>query len=186
MAVPPLLEQKYSKEIIEILLKKHMTIPELNESNETKNLSISTATLYRRMKELTLAGFLEKLEDGTYTVSTFGEKTYNELFSAKNSSNDLQKDISGLLSELSHKQSYVLHKIQQKPAYTSGLLQEISISPNELTEIFKILMHYNLIEIIERPGKKPGRPKKMYQISEKGKLFIQTVEELHLKLREMR
>ena len=47
-------------------------------------------------------------------------------------------------------------------------------------------MHYNLIEIIEKPGKKPGRPKKLYKISDKGLLLIQVIEKLQQKLRETR
>lgn len=187
MAISPLLEQEDAKLIVHLLLNSKKTVGEINEHLlKNEKVSISTATLYRRVKELTLAGFIEKLDSGSYTTTELGKKTYNEIFGQITTSNDGLNNLSDLLRQISHKESYILHKINQKPTYTSGLLQEISISPNELVEIFKILTQYNLIEVVEKPGKKPGRPKKMYKISQTGILLIQEIEKLKQKLRETR
>ena len=132
MAIIPILEQKDSKIIVKTLLEKNLTIKELNESLiKQKNLNISTATLYRRVKELYLAGLLDKLENGSYTVSNNGKVAYNELYTRSTSRSDLHYSLSEIINHLSGKESYILRKIKTKSYYTNSLVNDLTISPND-------------------------------------------------------
>ena len=183
MAISPLLEQKDSKIIVKTLLETRKTVKELNEYFlTTKIIAISTATLYRRVKELYLAGFLEKLEDGSYTVSDIGKTAYNELFSQKYNLDEIQNNISLLVRQINQKESYILKNLQKHPSYTSGLVQDLSISPNDLLQFLENLIRLKLIEVVEKPGKKPGRPKKVYRLTDTGKHILQELEDLRYKL----
>ena len=39
-----------------------------------------------------------------------------------------------------------------------------------------------LIEVVEKPSKKPGRPKKIYKLTNKGKNILEEIEDLKEKL----
>lgn len=183
MAISPLLEQRDSKIIVKTVLNSKKTIKELNEHFMTTNiLNISTATLYRRVKELYLAGFLEKLEDGSYTASDYGRTAYNELFNKNEQSSEIQNSISEVVRQLSKKDAYILQKLHKRPTFTSGILKEISISPNDLLKVLDYLLQIGLIEVVEKPRKKPGRPKKVYRLTNTGEHTIQEIEILKQKL----
>jgi len=183
MAISPVLEKRESRLIVKTLLNASKTMKELNDyflSNKERH--ISTATLYRRVKELYLAGFLDKMDDGSYKASNHGRMAYNELFNDKKNSDKLENNSSVLVRKLTGKESYVLQKLQVRPSYTSGLISSISISPNNLLEILENLIQLQLSEVIEKTGQKPGRPKKIYKLTERGKLILQELEELKHKI----
>ncbi|MHA2104817.1 MAG: hypothetical protein ACW981_15425 [Candidatus Hodarchaeales archaeon] len=183
MAVLPILEQKNSKIVIKTLLEKEKTIKELNEYFiNLEYVNISTATLYRRVKELFLAGLIEKRENGSYSVTEHGKTAYNELYGRKKRSKKIQGDYSPIIGKLSGKESYVLNKLQNQQAYTSSLLRDMSISPNYLVKLLANLTQLQLVKIVEVPGKKPGRPKKVYQLTALGKQVLSEIEELKYKL----
>ena len=183
MAISPILEQKDSRLIVKLLLNTNKTVKELNDYfMNQKEIVISTATLYRRVKELFFAGYLDKLDDGSYITSDHGKMTYNELFSRNNQLAKDNNNNSDMVRQLTGKESYVLRRLQIRPAYTSGLIKDITISPNDLLQILDSLIQLQLIEVIEKSGKKPGRPKKIYRLTENGKLILKQIDKLKKKL----
>ena len=148
----------------------------------SNNIKISTATIYRRIKELFLADYLTKLDDGSYIVSEYGRMAYNELYKQSKHLDESQQSLTQIVNLLSGKESYILQKLQYGPSYTSNMVSKIAISPNDLLKVFDKLIQLQLIEVYEKPGKKPGRPKKIYKLSEHGKLILQQIEELKQKL----
>lgn len=182
MAVSPLLEQRDSRIIVETLLSASKSIKELNEYLLSNNVRISTATIYRRIKELYLADFLMKLDDGSYIVSEHGRMAYNELYKQSKQLDESQRSFTQIINQLSGKESYILKKIQHGPSYTSGMVSKIAISPNDLLKIFDKLIQLQLVQVTEKPGKKPGRPKKIYSLTDNGNLILQQIEELKQKI----
>lgn len=183
MAISPILEQEDSRIILENLSASSKTIKELNELLlSTKLIDISTATLYRRIKELYSAGYIEKLAEGSYIISELGRVAYNELYKNKKKLDEKPSLHIDLISQLSSKDSDILRKLQQQSTYTSKLLSRTAISPNDLLKIIDKLIQLHLIDVVEKPGKKPGRPKKIYKLTENGYLILQYIEELKQKL----
>ena len=183
MAISPILEQRDSREILKTLLYTKKTVKELNEYFLTKkNLNISTATLYRRVKELYLAGFLEKLDTGSYIASDHGKMAYNELFNSNKQLTKIKENTAEYIRQLTGKESLILEKLRKRQYYTRSMMDEISISPNNLIQILDNLLQLQLIEVIEKPRKKPGRPKKIYRITDRGKLILQQIEEIKRKI----
>ena len=124
----------------------------------------STSTLYRRIKELELAGII--LREKNLILTEFGRNMFHQ---TERKDNDL---------EVKLKHYRYLSVIDQYPyESTTDLISQTQSSPNELIRIMKSLEEKGYIRILKRNIGK-GRPKKVYELTEKGKRVKKEITKL--------
>ncbi|MHA2502433.1 MAG: hypothetical protein ACXAE3_06180 [Candidatus Kariarchaeaceae archaeon] len=163
MAILPILDKPEAKLILKQLSQGAHTTSELNEIIVNQRRECSTATLYRRLKELHIANVIS-LEDGKYTLAELGESLLEVI--AKQ-----ERVLSQEHRSIGHKQKNYLRSIASKPYSHREYQQTFRKSPTEISDQFKQLSEMGLIEKVDedKDRKKRGRPKKKYKLTKIGK-----------------
>jgi DNA-binding HxlR family transcriptional regulator len=167
-----LLAAKGSVEILRLLksVDEPVSIPEINAyfQSQRSGANLTTATLYRRIKELELAGFLTKDESNRVSLSILGKEKLP----------DLAEDY-----YLKRSQRAILIIIQEEEGISVKGLTKYGFSPNTIQKAIEILQSKNLIiqyldKPVFKPHLKPGRPQKLHKLTKKGLDFLKRQKEL--------
>ena len=173
---PELLDLLAAKGSVEILTflkstNKAVTITEMSSyfQSQKGTKTLTTATLYRRVKELQLAGFITKNKAKKLVLTEFGEEKIS----------DIQRE------EIRLKRSRrdILNVIQEEHSISVQDIQSRGFSPVTIQQSVEELKNLALVEqdLENKPlinKKKVGRPKKLYKLTKKGKQTLKKQEEL--------
>jgi DNA-binding HxlR family transcriptional regulator len=172
-----LLAAKGSVEILTFLKSANnpITITEMSSHFQSQKgtRTLTTATLYRRVKELQLAGFITKNKAKQIVLTEFGEEKIS----------DIQRE------EIRLKRSRrdILNVIQKAHSISVQDMQNSGFSPVTIQQSVEELKNLALVEqdfenkpVLKR--KKVGRPKKLYRLTKKGKQILKKQEELEKEL----
>ncbi|PWI48319.1 hypothetical protein CEE45_07645 [Candidatus Heimdallarchaeota archaeon B3_Heim] len=167
---------------IEILLfmntrDEPISILEINTffQSEGSQLKLTSATIYRRVKELQLAGFIEKNKANKVFLTKYGKEKL--------------KDIQGKEIRLKRSRRKILNVIQEQEGISVYELQQRGFSPTTVKQSIEDLEDLNLIkqyieEALQILPKKAGRPKKRHQLTKKGLKVLKKQEELEEELKK--
>ncbi|MCH8907003.1 MAG: hypothetical protein IH840_07930 [Candidatus Heimdallarchaeota archaeon] len=163
MAILPILDKPEAKLILKELIYKSRSTKKLNEIIVNDMRKCSTATLYRRLKELHIANVVY-LVNGKYSLTELGEEL---IFEIQSQEQLLEKTKLGL----GHKQKGYLSSIGSKPYTQQEYQRTFQKSPTEISDQFKHLLKLGLIEIQlpKNSKKKRGRPTKRFKLTQAGK-----------------
>ncbi len=161
MAILPIMERKEVKVIMSELDNKPLTAFDLNNIIVLQRNICSTSTLYRRLTELVIASILDKT-DKVYSITKYGRRIYSEFQEY----------------HISIRERDILIKFSREKSFNE-ILNNTSISPNKLQFIINRLLDEKLIrETSTISSNKPGRPKKRYTMTEKGKVISENTKKL--------
>ncbi|MFX0015222.1 MAG: MarR family transcriptional regulator [Promethearchaeota archaeon] len=138
-----------------------------NYHSESSVIFPTTATIYRRLKELELAGFIIREPPGS-----------NQFSLTQQAMDMLDRELlqHPEITELKRSHRALLHQIKQhKDANVIELQEKALLSPTTINVGLKKLINLGLIEQAKaepkgpiRSLKRPGRPKKRLRITKKG------------------
>ena len=174
-----LLAARGSVEILLFLKTRDEPIPilEINKFFQSKGnkFRLTSATVYRRVKELQLTGFIEKNKANKVSLSKFGREKLSDI---------QRKEI-----RLKRSRREILNVIQEQEGISGMELQQRGFSPTTIKRSIDDLEELDLIkQYIEEAKnisfKKVGRPKKRHQLTKKGKKVIKKQEELEEELKK--
>ncbi|MHA1946142.1 MAG: hypothetical protein ACXAC6_18255 [Candidatus Hodarchaeales archaeon] len=167
------LAAKGSAEIMNYLksVNKPTTIPEINRffNSESSKAHLTTATVYRRVKELQLVGIISKNQSNKVILTDYGFKCLLDIQGEKLK---LKKSRRGILNIIQQKKNVSVQEIQNH-GYSPVTIQR---SVQDLEQLD--LVEKNLKEKTIAKQKKAGRPKKMFKLTKKGKEYLKTKEKL--------
>ncbi len=172
-----LLAAKGSIEILTFLNSegKPVTIAEMNTFFQSRKTgkALTTATLYRRIKELHLAGFITKNKAKQILLTDFGKEKI--------------ADIQGREIRLKRSRRDILNVIQEEPSISVQGIQQRGFSPVTIKQSVEDLKELALVkEDLEKKTKdtkkRVGRPKKSYKLTKKGVKALKKQEELEKEL----
>ena len=153
------------------LKKKAIKIPTINHyfNSEQSKTRLTTATIYRRVKELELLGMLTKNNEGEVSITEYGKKCLLE--------------IQGEEIRLKKSRRDILNVIQAEEEINVQKIQDYGYSPVTIQRSVQDLEELDLVEKNRNEGskrkqKKVGRPKKLIKLTEKGKKYIEKQEKL--------
>lgn len=158
-------------------------IPVLNEDLLNQKKKLTTATIYRRVKELELIGFIEKDRFNGIKIT---EKGLEALSSTSNRGRANQE------FKLKRSRREILSTIDQHRGISVTELQQQGFSPNTVQQSIKELEKIDLVmteqvassSIFSSMKKeKAGRPKKKLKITKKAKEYLTKQEELEKNLK---
>jgi DNA-binding HxlR family transcriptional regulator len=172
-----LLASKGTKEIMEYIRKhpnsKSSDINAYFRSDEA-HASLTTATIYRRLKELELAGFIirEPPDSNTFVLTQQAIDILDQQILQHPEITELKRSHRTLLRQIK----------QHKNANVIELQEKALLSPTTINVGLQKLSNLGLIEPVKvdkkkpirslkRPGqpkKRPGRPKKRHRLTKKG------------------
>ena len=170
------LAAKGSVEILRYLnsANKPIPIPEINQFfNFKKSKSrLTTATVYRRVKELQLVGMISKTKDNKVYLTDYGYQCLLE--------------IQGREIRLKSSRRDILNIIQQKKDISIKEIQNHGYSP---VTIQRSVQDLEELELVEKDLKdkeleeerKVGRPKKKFKLTKKGIEYLKIKEKLEKK-----
>ncbi|MFX0210009.1 MAG: hypothetical protein ACFFDT_28775 [Candidatus Hodarchaeota archaeon] len=179
-----LLAARGTKKILEFLEKNpgqkineiHSYLLTLQNDNESK---LTIATLYRRIKELEVAGFIVRDPPGSKTFILSSKAT---------SILEERERLRPVLTQLKRPYRALLHQLEKKEVLNvQQLYRESQLSPNTAIQGLEELQDLGLVEQIsihsstsekEVRSKKVGRPAKMHRMTEKGKRVYKTLRKL--------
>jgi Mn-dependent DtxR family transcriptional regulator len=174
-----LLAARGSVEILIFLNTRNEPIPilEINsyfQSNRSK-LRLTSATVYRRVKELQLAGFIEKNRTNKVILTKYGKEKLS--------------DIKGKEMRLKRSRREILNVIQKEEGISVMELQQRGFSPTTIKQSIDDLKQLDLIKhysgkAMSLRSKKVGRPKKRHQLTTKGLKALKKQEELEEELKK--
>jgi DNA-binding MarR family transcriptional regulator len=148
-----------------------VSIPEINQyfNSEKLKTRLTTATVYRRVKELQLVGFISKSRDSKVFLTDYGQKCL--------------LDIQGEEIQLKKSRRGILNIIQREITISMSEIQNHGYSPVTIQRSVQDLEHLELVEkdLKEKsihPQKKAGRPKKLIKLTKKGKNYLKIKEKL--------
>jgi len=165
-----------AKGCVEILfymksLSTPVTIPEINQyfNSEGSKTRLTTATVYRRVKELQLVGFISKNRENKVFLTEFGQKSLL----------DIQREE----IQLKRSRRGILNIIQREITISMSEIQNHGYSPVTIQRSVQDLEHLELVEknLKEKSTqlqKKAGRPKKLIKLTKKGKNYLKIKEKL--------
>ena len=174
-----LLAARGSVEILLFLksLSEPIPILKINTYFQSKeaNLKLTSATVYRRVKELQLAGFIEKNKENKVLLTKFGRKKLI--------------DIQGEEILLKRSRREILNVIQEQEGISVQELQQRGFSPTTIKKSYDDLEQLDLIKryVVHAKSlgsKKVGRPKKRRQLTKKGLRVLKKQEELEEELKK--
>ncbi|MHA1978010.1 MAG: winged helix-turn-helix transcriptional regulator [Candidatus Hodarchaeales archaeon] len=174
-----LLAARGSIEILLYLKTLNEPVPtsEINThfQSEESNLRVTSATLYRRVKELQLAGFIEKNKSKEVMLTKFGREKLIDI---------QKKEI-----RLKRSRRNILNTIQEQEGISVLELQQSGYSPSTIKQSIDDLEQLDLIkQYVEKArnisSKKAGRPKKRHQLTKKGLKVLKKQEELEEELKK--
>ncbi|MHA1979353.1 MAG: winged helix-turn-helix transcriptional regulator [Candidatus Hodarchaeales archaeon] len=174
-----LLAARGSVEILIFLNTHNESIPILEINNyfqsEGRELRLTSATVYRRVKELQLAGFIEKNKTNEVSLSKFGREKLI--------------DIQGKEIRLKRSRREILNVIQEEEGISVNELQQRGFSPTTIKQSIDDLAQLDLIkQYVEKTmslgSKRVGRPKKRHQLTKKGLKALKKQEELEEELKK--
>ncbi len=152
-----LLAAKWTLEILRFLdsHKNPIKIAEINSHFQNKQVEVkTTATIYRRVKELQLAGIIKRDSDNKISLSDYGKKNLIEF----------QKQ------ELRLKKSRrdILQNIPANESISRSQLQTQGFSPVTIQKSVEELEKLDLVEKVVNKPDKVGRPIKQFRLTKKG------------------
>lgn len=167
------LAAKGSVEIMKYLksVNRPIAIPDINQffNTESSNSRLTTATIYRRVKELQLVGIISKNQLNKVILTEYGFKCL--------------LDIQGEEIKLKKSRRRILSIIQREKSISVQEIQNYGYSPVTIQRSVQDLEQLDLVEknlkekaIVKQ--KKAGRPKKMFKLTKKGKKYLKTKEKL--------
>ncbi len=171
-----------AKGCVEILfymksLNTPVRIPEINQyfNSESSKTRLTTATVYRRVKELQLVGFISKNRDNKVFLTDYGQKCL--------------LDIQGEEIQLKKSRRGILNVIQREITISMREIQNHGYSPVTIQRSVQDLEHLELVEkdLKEKSTqlqKKVGRPKKLIKLTKKGKEYLKVKEKLEEDLKK--
>ncbi len=171
-----------AKGCVEILyylksLNTPVTIPEINQNfnSENSKTRLTTATVYRRVKELQLVGMISKNKDNEVFLTGYGQQCL--------------LDIQGEEIRLKKSRRGILNIIQREKAISMQEIQNHGYSPVTIQRSVQDLEHLELVEkdLKEKSiqlQKKVGRPKKLFKLTKKGEQYLKTKEKLEEDLKK--
>ncbi len=173
-----LLAARGSVEILMYLNALDEPIPILKINTHFQSMSrlnFTSATIYRRVKELQLAGFIEKNDANKVLLTEFGKKKL--------------ADIQGKEFRLKRSRREILNVIQEQEGISVTELQQRGFSPTTIKRSIDDLEDLKLIkqyvdEAKSFSSKKVGRPKKRHQLTKKGMKILKKQEELEEELKK--
>jgi predicted transcriptional regulator len=167
-----LLAAKGSVEILTFLKKqeKPVTISVINSyfQSQQTDIDLTTGTIYRRVTELQLAGFIMKNKDNTIFLTKFGDEKIS--------------DIQGKEIRLKRSPRDILNVIQEEPHISVQEIQQHGFSPVTIKKYVEELKELELVEEEKETHKKVGRPKKSFILTKKGVKALKKQEELEKEL----
>jgi DNA-binding IclR family transcriptional regulator len=165
--------EKNPKQKVSEIQNYLLTLPNEDESK------LTTATLYRRIKELEVAGFIVRDPPGskTFILSSKAKTILEE-----------RERLRPVLAQLKRPYRALLHQLDKKEVLNvQQLYKESQLSPNTAIQGLEELQDLGLVEQIsihslsskkEVRSQKVGRPAKMHRITEKGKRVYKTLRKL--------
>ncbi len=172
-----LLASTGTKEILEFIRSQSQPIrsTEINKHFTEKGTSISltTATIYRRLKELELAGFIIRRppDSSTYILTPQAEDILDRQI--------LQHPE---ITELKRSHRALLHQIKQhKDINVVELQEKAKMSPTTINVGLQKLSSLGLIKPefpVEKKIMGPGRPKKRHKLTKKGEKVYKVQKKL--------
>ncbi|MFX0049887.1 MAG: hypothetical protein ACFFAJ_15650 [Candidatus Hodarchaeota archaeon] len=179
-----MLAARGTKKILEFLEKNprqkiseiHNYLLTLPNDDESK---LTTATLYRRIKELEVAGFIvrDPPDSKTFILSSKAKTILEE-----------RERLRPVLTQLKRPYRALLHQLKQKEALNvQQLYKKSQLSPNTTIQGLDELQDLGLVEQVyihsptsekEVRSKKVGRPAKIHRMTEKGKKVYKTLRKL--------
>jgi DNA-binding PadR family transcriptional regulator len=167
------LAAKGSVEIMNYLksLNKPMTIPEINQffNSENSMTRLTTATIYRRVKELQLVGMVTKSHSNDVFLTDYGLKCLLEI---QGEEIRLKKSRRGILTIIQEKKTISIREIQNY-GYSPVTIQQSVHDLEQLDLVENALKEKAIVK-----QKKVGRPKKTFQLTRKGIKYLKTKEKL--------
>ncbi len=167
---------------IEILIylknqENPVSIPGINSYFQSKKskLNLTSATIYRRVKELQLAGILEKTTNNAIELTKYGKEKLS--------------DVQEREYRLKRSRREILNVIQEQEGISVRELQHYGFSPTTIKRSIDDLEELELIkqyveEAMKLSPKKVGRPKKRHQLTKKGLKVLKKQEELEEELKK--
>jgi DNA-binding HxlR family transcriptional regulator len=150
----------------------------LNLPNDDES-KLTTATLYRRIKELEVAGFIVRNPPGSKTFI---------LSSKANAILEERERLRPVLMQIKRPYRALLHQLQQKKTLNvQQLYKESQLSPNTAIQGLEELQGLGLVEQVrdhtppsekEVKAKKVGRPAKLHRMTKKGKKVYNSLRKL--------
>ncbi|MHA2053748.1 MAG: hypothetical protein ACXAB2_07085 [Candidatus Hodarchaeales archaeon] len=176
-----LLASKGAKEILQLL----NDFPNLSAKEINQHLleTLTRATIYRRIKELELAGFIlrESYKSKKYFLSPKGKEILEERVIKQPELTQLKRTRRTLLREIKEKEELNV----------ASLYGAVPLSPNTISQGLVELKKMGLIEQTEMKKKgvgglepsenvqklRPGRPKKKHKLTKKGEeVYYQQIQ----------
>jgi predicted transcriptional regulator len=167
------LAAKGSVEILNYLksLSVPATIPEINNffNSERVKMRLTTATVYRRVKELQLLGMITKDKQNKVFLTAYGHKCL--------------LDIQGDEIKLKSSRRGILNIIQEESVVSIQEIKTHGYSPVTIQRSVQDLEQLELVkkntgEKSSKLHKKAGRPKNLIKLTEKGKKYLRKQEKL--------
>jgi DNA-binding MarR family transcriptional regulator len=180
-----LLASKGTKEILEYIRDNpEKSSVEINDyfTKEKFSISLTTATIYRRLKELELAGFIIRHppESKFFILTQQAQEIFNQQILKHPEITELKRSHRALLREIKQREGVNVVELQK----------QARLSPTTINVGIQKLSNLGLIEQINskkpkiikpehKVGKKytsmrPGRPKKRHRLTKKGeKVYIE-------------
>ena len=170
MAVIDIFRQKEIQAILNLLKEGEKTGAELNDRIVTiAALNISTATFYRRLKELIMANVIKKVGK-VYRLTAFGIKLYEEFLTTA-----IHQEI------ISPKEQVILRQVKLHDSISKKeILSEMIGSNSDLLQKIHELEEAGYIQPIKSKKKRKsrGRPSPTYRLTKKGRKTIEEVDKL--------
>ncbi|MHA1974111.1 MAG: hypothetical protein ACTSW1_14020 [Candidatus Hodarchaeales archaeon] len=152
---------KYDKSVIKV--------SDLNRELQKQNLT--TATIYRRIKELELAGLISRDEKNAIKLTKKG-------FEAIASSTNKGRIRTELTIRRASRRMLIVLERHGNLSITE--LQQYGFSPTTLQKSLEELKQNKLVETEKEPPSKAGRPKKKIKLTTKAKNYLKKQEELEM------
>ena len=164
-------------------LNTPIKIPELNKDLMIQKKKLTTATIYRRVKELELIGFIEKDRFKGIQITKKGLEALSSTSKRGRASQEFK---------LKRSRREILSTIEQHKGISVTELQQQGFSPNTVQQSIKELEQIDLVMTEQVPSgnvipskkkEKAGRPKKKLKLTKKAKEYLTKQEELEEKLK---
>lgn len=172
MAAIPLLTKKEAQWILKMLAKGHTQSQAMHDKIALEKRLCSTATFFRRLKELQYAGYVRQRSKGHYELTTAGAAAAEQVRAP------------GSWTKLRVTQVRILTQLREEEYTRGDLRRSLSMSPNTLVRDMRELTKQGLIEetgsLNASPDEKKskGRPAKKWALSNSGIECTEQAEEL--------
>jgi len=166
-----LLAAKWTLEILKFIndQKNPIKITKINSYFQKRQVEVkTTATIYRRVKELHLAGILMRDSENRIYLTDFGKKNLAEI---------KKQEI-----RLKKSRRAILQKIPTRKSISRSELQTKGFSPVTIQKSMVELQNLDLVEQVVKKPEKVGRPEKQFKLTKKGLRILRKHSELEEKI----